>query len=293
MFVVTGGNAGIGYFISEQLASAGATVVLASRSQSKADLAMKAIAARIPKADLRYHSLDISDLSAARQSGAALAEFGRIDGIVLNAAVLSQKQRRETADGHELVFGTNYYGNVQFAAAALPTLLHTEGARLVTMGSVAQRIGRLDLNDLEQRNTTYRSMRTYGTSKQAQMHFGLELNRRLVAAGQNMMSLLAHPGGALDGLTPDRPPAFEQTRRDRRNAVLMRPFVQGKDRAAWPAVRALLDPTAAGGELWAPGSATGRCPPRRDPLRGALTDQQLARDLWQKTQETLDIQWTV
>ena len=35
-FVVTGGHAGIGYFISEQLASTGATVVMASRSEGKA-----------------------------------------------------------------------------------------------------------------------------------------------------------------------------------------------------------------------------------------------------------------
>ncbi|HEY0249384.1 MAG TPA: SDR family NAD(P)-dependent oxidoreductase [Gryllotalpicola sp.] len=119
-FVVTGGNAGIGYFISEQLASAGATVVLASRSEAKAELAMRAIRVRVPAARLRYHPLDISELAGARRSGEALHGHGRIDGIVLNAAVLRQRRRLQTPDGHELVFGTNYYGNVRFVAAALP-----------------------------------------------------------------------------------------------------------------------------------------------------------------------------
>ena len=36
-FVVTGGNAGIGYFTAEQLASSGARVILASRSMQKAE----------------------------------------------------------------------------------------------------------------------------------------------------------------------------------------------------------------------------------------------------------------
>ncbi|HWM33784.1 MAG TPA: SDR family NAD(P)-dependent oxidoreductase, partial [Pseudolysinimonas sp.] len=43
--VVTGGNAGIGYFTAEQLARAGARVVLASRSEAKARTAIAAIRA--------------------------------------------------------------------------------------------------------------------------------------------------------------------------------------------------------------------------------------------------------
>jgi NAD(P)-dependent dehydrogenase (short-subunit alcohol dehydrogenase family) len=293
VFVVTGGNAGIGYFISEQLASTGATVVLASRSEAKAHLAMQAIRVRVPEADLRYHALDIADLAAARRSGESLAGLGRVDGVVLNAASLSQRQRRETVDGHELVFGTNHYGNVQFVAAALPHLLRTAGSRIVTMGSMAQRLGHIDLDDLEPATATYQSLRTYGTAKQAQMLFALELDRRLRAAGRTASSLLAHPGGAVDGLTPDRPPAILPSPRDRRRAVLLRPFVQGKDRAAWPAVRAVLDPTAEGGQLWGPGSPTGRRPPRLDRLRGALGDPQLAHDLWQRTSQTLGITWDV
>ncbi len=291
--MVTGGNAGIGYFISEQLASAGATVVLASRDQAKADRAMQAIAARVPGADLRRHPLDLADLAAARRSGELLDDLHRIDGVVLNAAALVQRRRLTTVDGHELVFGTNHYGNAQFVAAALPSLLRGADTRIVTMGSLAQRIGSLDLDDLERSGTTYRGLRAYATSKQAQMLFALELDRRLKAARRTTMSLMAHPGGALDGLTPDQPPAFERAPRERLTASLMRPFVQGKDRAAWPAVRALLDPAASGGELWGPGSPSGSRAPRLDKLRGALTDPRLARDLWQRTADLLGLRWAV
>ncbi|PJJ55699.1 SDR family NAD(P)-dependent oxidoreductase [Compostimonas suwonensis] len=292
-FVVTGGNAGIGYFISEQLAGAGATIVLASRSEAKARLAMQAITQTVPDARLEYIPLDLSSLESARSAGDQIGALHRVDGLILNAAALTQKQRKETTDAHEFVFGTNHYGNAQLIAAALPHLADTPGARLVTMGSVAQRMGRIHLDDLEQHHETYRGFRTYGTSKLAQMLFARELDRRLRAANSTTISLIAHPGGAIDGLTPDRAPAFEHTARQRRGAIVMRPFVQGKDHAAWPAVRAALDPAAQGGQLWGPGSATGSRPPRLDPMRGAFTDTRLAQDLWERTTKELGLQLAV
>jgi NAD(P)-dependent dehydrogenase (short-subunit alcohol dehydrogenase family) len=46
-FVVTGGTSGIGYFIAEQLAATGAHVILAARSEDKADLAVQAMRTRL------------------------------------------------------------------------------------------------------------------------------------------------------------------------------------------------------------------------------------------------------
>ncbi|HXR44771.1 MAG TPA: SDR family NAD(P)-dependent oxidoreductase, partial [Pseudolysinimonas sp.] len=51
-YVVTGGNAGIGYFTSEQLASTGARVILASRNEKKADAAIASIREQVPGAQL-------------------------------------------------------------------------------------------------------------------------------------------------------------------------------------------------------------------------------------------------
>ncbi|GAB3598603.1 SDR family NAD(P)-dependent oxidoreductase [Microbacterium tumbae] len=283
VFVVTGGNAGIGYFISEQLAAAGASVVLASRSEAKAQLAMQAITAKVPGARLGRIALDLASMASVRRAADEIGGLERVDGLVLNAASLMQRRRRETSDGHELVFGTNFSGNVHLLSGVLPHLERTPGARIITMGSVAQRIGRLDLDDLEQTRGAYRGFRAYGTAKLAQMLFALELDRRLRAADRDLISLIAHPGGAVDALTPDRAPAFARTDRQRRSAPLMRPFVQGKDRAAWPAVRAALDPRAEGGQIWGPGSATGTRPPRLDTLRGPVNDVDLAGELWRHT----------
>ena len=49
-FAVTGGNAGIGYFVSEHLAAAGARVIIAARSEQKSKAAKGAIVSRVPSA---------------------------------------------------------------------------------------------------------------------------------------------------------------------------------------------------------------------------------------------------
>jgi NAD(P)-dependent dehydrogenase (short-subunit alcohol dehydrogenase family) len=289
VFVVTGGHAGIGYFASEQLAAAGAEVVLASRRADRADLAMQAIRRHVPDARISHIALDLSRLSAVRDAGAQIAQLPRVDGLILNAAALTQKKRTLTEDGHELVFGTNYFGNAALVAEVLPSLRHS--ARIVTMGSMAHGIGRIHLDDLERAQSAYRGFRTYATSKLAQMLFAVELDRRLRARNSSIISAIAHPGGALDGLTPDRPPAFVSSSRQRRAAALQRAFVQGKDRAAWPAVHAALAPEVRGGQLWGPGNRSGRAAPKVEPLRGALDDAALARELWEHTARLLDLQW--
>lgn len=279
VFLVTGGNAGIGYFVAEQLASSGAVVVLGSRSPSRAEDAMAAMRARVPGARVRAVRLDLADLSSLRAGVEALG-VERLDAVVHNAGVaLDDPPREETGDGHELMFATNHLGHFALTGRLLPLLSAAPAARVVTMGSFAAKSERLDLADLQSRED-YRPKRTYGRSKLAQMYFGVELDRRLRAAGSSVLSVVAHPGGALDSLTPSRPPVHVRTRAARVGAAPAGLLVQGKDAGAWAAVRAVLDPAVGGGELWGPRVFGLRGEPRRERLWGHLADTAVAGRLW-------------
>jgi NAD(P)-dependent dehydrogenase (short-subunit alcohol dehydrogenase family) len=278
-FLVTGGNAGIGYFVAEQLAATGATVVLGSRNAAKAEAAMASIRSRVPGALLRHLQLDLADLGSLKASADAL-ELDTLDAVVLNAGVLSQSERGETKDGHELMFGTNHLGHFAFTAHLLPLLAAAPGSRVVTTGSFAARSVRVDLEDLHSRRS-YKPMGSYARSKLAQMLFGFELDRRLRAAGSSTLSVVTHPGGALDSLTPSRPPVFEQSTRDRLLiGVPLGLFVQGKESGAWPAVRAALDPSVLGGQLWGPRVFGLRGRPVLERVRPHLTDPAVAAARW-------------
>ncbi|MFQ6397610.1 SDR family NAD(P)-dependent oxidoreductase [Nocardia sp. KC 131] len=207
-FLVTGANAGIGYFAAEQLAASGATVVLGCRDTGKADLAVQAIRARVEGARLRQVRLDLADLSSLPATVDALG-VDSLDAVVLNAGVmLSGPERRVSAQGHELMFATNHLGHFALIAHLAPMLRAVANSRVITVGSFAARSERLDLADLQSEHD-YRPKRSYGRSKLAQMLFGFELDRRLRAVGT--ASIVVHPGGALDTLTPARPPLFAHT----------------------------------------------------------------------------------
>ncbi|GHE58003.1 SDR family NAD(P)-dependent oxidoreductase [Streptomyces vinaceus] len=280
VFLVTGGNAGIGYFVAEQLSATGATVVLGSRSPAKAEAATVSIRARVPGARVRAVRMDLADLPSLETAVESMG-VDRLDAVVHNAGVaLDDPPRRETADGHELMFGTNHLGHFALTRWLMPLLSAAPAARVVTMGSFAAKSERLDLDDPQSRRD-YEPKRTYGRSKLAQMYFGIELDRRLRAAGSPVVSVVAHPGGALDSLTPSRPPLHVRTTGARLGAAPAALLVQGKHAGAWPAVRAVLDPAVRGGELWGPRVFGLRGEPRREPVWNHLSDPRVAARLWE------------
>ncbi|MEU3531733.1 SDR family NAD(P)-dependent oxidoreductase [Streptomyces murinus] len=283
-FLVTGGNAGIGYFTAEQLAATGAVVVLGCRDRAKAEAAMASIRSRVPGARVRHLRLDLADLSSLKSAVDGL-DLDRLDAVVHNAGVaLDDPPRRETADGHELMFGTNHLGHFALTRWLAPLLSAARAARVVTVGSFAARSERLDLGDLQSARD-YRPKRAYGRSKLAQMSFGFELDRRLRAAGSTVLSVVAHPGGALDSLTPSRPPVHRTTPGARLRALPCALLVQGKEAGAWPVVRAVLDPEVAGGELWGPRVFGLRGTPRREPVPSHMADPAVAAQLWTAGEE--------
>ncbi|MDT0436806.1 MULTISPECIES: SDR family NAD(P)-dependent oxidoreductase [Streptomyces] len=278
-FLVTGGNAGIGYFVAEQLAATGALVVLGSRDPARADAALASLRSRVPGARVRHLRLDVAALSSLKAAVDAL-DLGHLDAVVHNAGVaLDDPPRRETVDGHEMMFGTNHLGHFALTRHLAHLLSAAPAGRVVTTGSFAARSERLDLDDLES-TRDYRPKRTYGRSKLAQMSFGFALDRRLRAVGSTVLSVVAHPGGALDPLTPPRPPMTASTPGQRLRALPAGLLVQGKDAGAWPTVRAVLDPEVRGGELWGPRFFGLRGTPRREPVPAHMADPEVAARLW-------------
>jgi NAD(P)-dependent dehydrogenase (short-subunit alcohol dehydrogenase family) len=155
---------------------------------------------------------------------------------------------------------------------------------VVTVGSFAARSERLDLDD-PQSLRDYQPKRAYGRSKLAQMSFGFALDRRLRAAGSTVRSVVAHPGGALDSLTPSRPGVRVTTAGEHLRGLPAGLLVQGKDAGAWPIVRAVLDPEVRGGQLWGPRVFGLRGAPRSEPVPSHMADPVVADRLWSLSAE--------
>jgi NAD(P)-dependent dehydrogenase (short-subunit alcohol dehydrogenase family) len=268
--VVTGGNAGLGYFASEQLAAAGAHVVIAARNPPKAAAAAAAITARIPGARISCEPLDLASLDSVHTAVASLARLERIDALLANAGVIGSPARRDTADGFELQFGTNHLGHYALICGLLPEL-ERHRARIVHVGSISHRWVRPDFRSAA-RPERYSSYRQYALSKLAVMSFGFELARLLELSGSSVSSVVAHPGYARSMFTPARPGIEVRPHPGRMQQLLARPFAQGKDDGARPLVRAVGGPDVTSGEYWGPDGffqLTGR-PERVRPRPHAL-----------------------
>lgn len=286
-FVVTGANAGLGYFTSEQLAGTGAHVILACRNISKADAAAAAIRARVPGASVAVLQLDVSDLHSVRNVSETLRALPRLDGLILNAGIVHPSTDREVSlDGNELIFATNFLGHFALTAGALMALRRTPGSRVVSLGSLISRLKDSSLDDL-QLATTYNGWTAYAQSKIAMQVFGFELDRRLRANGAGMVqSLVAHPGYAISGLTPGIPGVNEITRVKRViDGLQLLVGAQGKEQGAYPTVRAAIDPDAHGGDYFGPRFLT-RGAPTRQPATRTSRDRGVAARLWERA-ETL------
>ncbi|PZE84257.1 SDR family NAD(P)-dependent oxidoreductase [Curtobacterium sp. MCBD17_032] len=264
--VVTGASAGLGYQAAEQLAASGHRVVLATRSPEKAAAAERSIRTRVPDATLEHVHLDLADLDSVRSAADSLAALGPVHAVLNNAGVVGSRERRSTAQGHELQVGTNHLGHFAWTGLVLPLLTAT-GGRVVHLGSISHRWVTLDRRDPLGAGH-YNGYRQYARSKLAVMLFGFELAQRLADAGSPVTSVVAHPGLALDSLTgtspatsgpahpgPVRPGSTGPGLAHEQPSWIVpgqRWIAQGKDAGAVPLVHATVGSDVRSGEYWGP-----------------------------------------
>ena len=173
------------------------------RNREKGEAARLRILDAAPEASVSTAALDLASLDSIAAFGAQLRSAARsIDILINNAGVMTPPQRRTTADGFELQFGTNHLGHFALTAELMPLLL--PGARVVSQTSVVARQGGINWDDLSWERR-YRPDAAYAQSKIAVGLFALELQRRSTAAGWGITSTLAHPGVAPTSLLAARP----------------------------------------------------------------------------------------
>ncbi|GAA5228276.1 SDR family NAD(P)-dependent oxidoreductase [Paeniglutamicibacter antarcticus] len=289
--LVTGANAGIGFWTSLQLAQRGAEIIMGCRDAAKAGAAMAAIRARVPEARLRIVSMDVSDLGSVAEAVNELDALNRLDVLIANAGMVhTPRSRQQSVDGLELVAATNYFGHFALVAGLLPLLDRTPGARVLTLGSLSTLLVRPHLGD-PQLLEHYTSWRAYARSKIMVQSFAFELDRRLQRTRSTTRALCAHPGYSISGRTPAVFGVNEPNTFKRVVDTLQAPFTQGKNQGAWPVVRAALDPAAFatagpvfyGPRAWVKGAATKLVP------AAITTETDAARTIWKAAESATGI----
>lgn len=279
--VVTGANSGIGRETARELARQGHHVVLLCRNAERAAEAKADIDGSVEGASTEVVLCDLSSQADIRRAAAELlGRLDRLDLLVNNAGIMWTPQQR-TADGFELQFGTNHLGHFALTGLLLARLNRAEAPRVVTVSSNEHRRGRIDFDDL-QGDRRYGSRKAYRQSKVANIAFGVELDRRLRAAGSPMKSVLAHPGYTATNLQFTGPTGITKPVMKLGNFLIG----QSADMGALPTLYAATAPDVEGGQYFGPDQFREyRGHPTRVEAKAEAVDPEVGRRLWSVSEE--------
>jgi NAD(P)-dependent dehydrogenase (short-subunit alcohol dehydrogenase family) len=285
--VVTGANSGLGLITAQELARAGAKVVIACRNLGKGEQAAAQIRRSVPSAQLDLQELDLADLSSVSAFAERMhSEHEALELLVNNAGVMAPP-RRLTRDGFESQIGTNHLGHFALTGRLLGLLLAASEPRVVTLSSGAHRLGKISFKDLQSENG-YNNWRAYGQSKLANLMFCFELQRRATEAGAALRSVAAHPGYAATNLQFAGPSRFyEKAIMGVANKVI----AQSAEMGALPTLYAATADVPGGSFVGPDGFMEQRGYPQVVSGAGKAYDEEIWRKLWERSEELTGVSY--
>jgi len=189
--LITGGTGGIGKATAIGLAAIGARVGITGRDLARAEQAAADIRSASENPAVDAFAADMTSQAEVRRLAAAVLDaYPRLHVLVNNVGGF-WAHRHPTADGLERTFALNHLAPFLLTNLLLDRLKASAPARVVTVSSGAQSMGRIDFDDL-QGALNYSGQRAYNQSKLANIMFTNELARRLDGAGVTATSV--HPG---------------------------------------------------------------------------------------------------
>ncbi|XP_060069518.1 dehydrogenase/reductase SDR family member on chromosome X-like [Ylistrum balloti] len=211
IFVVTGGNTGIGYHTAKWLAMMGGTVIIACRSEERAKKAIQQMNQEFAEEkrkkttgvvdydqlNLEFMHLDCSSLKSVVNFVQAYKSSGRkLHKLICNAGIGFQDKLSHTEDGHEQIFQVNYLSQFLLVSLLLPVMKASgTDCRIVLVSSIAHEHARFDPNDIEGKKYSepkYDATALYCRSKLYQVMQMYRLNQAIKDTDVTALSL--HPG---------------------------------------------------------------------------------------------------
>lgn len=221
--LITGASSGIGKATAVGLARMEADIAIIGRDPARTEAA----AGEIKAAGNGVVDTFVGDLSSQTElralASAVLARLERIDVLVNNAGGY-WNTRHSTADGLEHTFALNHLAPFLLTNLLLGRLKESSPARVVTVSSNAQAMGRIDFDDL-QGERSYSGSTAYDQSKLANLLFTYELARLLKGSGVTANAL--HPGVVRTSFGADDP-----GRTQRMLVPFVKPFMKSPQQGA-------------------------------------------------------------
>ena len=236
--LITGGTGGIGRAAVIGLASMGARVGITGRDRARAERAAAAIARESGNPAVDVFVADMSSqIEVRRLAGEVLSAYPRLD-VLLNNVGGFWAHRHVTADGLEHTFALNHLAPFLLTSLLRERLVASAPARVVTVSSGAQGMGKIDFDDL-MGERKWSAQRAYNQSKLANVMFTYELARRFEGTG--VTATVLHPGMTNTAFSAEDPARIFAPL-----VAVLRPFMRSPERGADTPVYLASSPEAEG-----------------------------------------------
>ena len=217
--LVTGGAAGIGFYVSKMLANNGFEIIWGYRKGLEYEVsgAKKAILNAVPTAKITILEapLDLGSFKSVKAfANECRKKYKCVDVLCLNAGRGGSNgdPKQTTEDGHESIVQINALSHFLLTKELYPLLKQSKNARVVSQSSGARKIvnaewevpKRVKTGDLSAdvpHKGGYNAFAQYQLSKATNCFFTLALNKHLAEAGvNNITGIVCEPGYGSTGV---------------------------------------------------------------------------------------------
>lgn len=194
-----GANAGVGFATARELASLGATVIMAGRNPKRlADAAARIRACISGPGSVDEVVMDLADRASVERAAAVVLERHPVlDILVNNAGIMYSigRDRSVTSDGFEDQFQTNVIGHTLLTKRLAPALEAAPGSpRVIDVASRGHATAGEDFfSDTQCKNWTV-ATKAYGNSKLGNMLHARGLTSRAIKTGSRLRAYSLCPG---------------------------------------------------------------------------------------------------
>jgi len=190
--VISGSTSGVGYEAAKTLAACGANIVMVVRNENKAQAVKNELERKYP-VFVDYVIADFSDLKQVEKAAKEISKkYPRID-VLINSVGIHSTKKVFNKDGIEMVFCVNHLSTFLMTKLLLNTMIKSSPSRIVQVNSEGHRFSGVKANNLNWKKRIYTGLRSYGSSKTAQLLTVWQLAEDLKGTGVTINAM--HPGG--------------------------------------------------------------------------------------------------
>ena len=203
--LITGGNNGIGFETSLEMARRGAKLIIGCRNTQNVEDRIKSL---VPGAEVEVVKLDLSLNSSIRKFADHVKSRYEVIDVLINNAGMVTKEKKESEDGFGLVMATNHLGHALLNHLLLDLVKRAGQSGddysriiIVSSGAAGEKNAAIELCQPRQDKKSYKIDLgvkgldiQYEKSKLAQVMYGKHLAKVLEDEGCNTFVATLHPG---------------------------------------------------------------------------------------------------